>query len=142
MPIKTSQPDPEPSFTGRFYCKDTEQIVRTVIGKNGQERPVRVSDMKDHNLAPSVTTVLKNVSGYDLFTAEEGVIRGSSEALRLGRELTDKEVLGISLGACIDSSEAQLFGTKIHEMHEKISEAPPQYEPDVDPDEQLHRGKI
>lgn len=45
------------SESGHWYCAKTGEPRYTIIGKNGKERPTRVTDAREHGFVPSVTTV-------------------------------------------------------------------------------------
>lgn len=120
MPV-TQETIRESTFTGRFYSRRTGQIVREFLGKNGKTRAPMLKDMEaDSDLVPSVTTVLKDVGGYDFLTAMTAIEYAQELVNRMKEPLNERDVKRLALDACIDSSEAQEFGTNIHHLNECV----------------------
>jgi len=103
------------SESGHWYCAKTGEPRYTVIGKNGKERPTRITDARDKGFVPSVTTITKILAapGLDKWKQTQ-VLMASLTLPRLDNEPADKFAQRVIEDAEAQSKAAREAGTKLH----------------------------
>lgn len=106
--------------SARWYTKEGVDVY-TVVGKNGKERPVNVSDARHMDLVPSITSVLRLIrnEGIDRYRMMQ-YIQAARTAPTIEGESERDMVERIIRDADEHSKKARDFGTDIHRIIEGL----------------------
>ena len=99
---------------GHWYKKDGTPCY-TIIGKNGKERATNIKDAREHNLVPSVTTIIACQSrpGLDAWKQDQTILACLTLARNEGESEQDY-IKRLKADAKEQAKKAAERGTRIH----------------------------
>jgi hypothetical protein len=107
--------------SGHWYCAKTGKPRYTIIGKNGKERNTTLRDAREHDLVPSVTTVLAQISKPGLTTwLNQQLLLAALTLPRIENESEQDWIDRIMVDSKSASKEASQRGTDIHAVIEQF----------------------
>ena len=102
------------SDSGHWYAKDGTPAY-TIIGKNGKERATTLRDARQHNLSPSVTTILKVAASPALEQWKlNNILMAALTMPRIDGEPEADYLARIKRDAAEQGKQAAERGTEIH----------------------------
>ena len=106
---------------GHWYCAKTGEPRYTIIGKNGKERNTTLRDAREHNLVPSVTTLLSQLNKPGLTNwLNQQLLLAALTLPRKEGESEEDYIDRIMIDSKSASREASQRGTDIHAVIEQF----------------------
>jgi len=117
-------------MAGHWYKADGSPMY-TIIGKNGKERDTTLRDAREHNLVPSVTTIMRIAAapGLDMWKQQQ-VLKAAVSVPRLDGEPEEDWFSRIMKVSKETSAEAADRGTSMHNVIEDYFNKKPGDYPD------------
>jgi hypothetical protein len=118
-------------MAGHWYRKSDGSPMYTIVGKNGKERDTTLRDAREHDLVPSVTTIMRVAAapGLDLWKQQQ-VLKAAVSVPRLENEPEEDWFSRIMKVSKETSAEAADRGTSMHNVIEDYFNKKPGDYPD------------
>jgi len=106
-------------MAGHWYKRSDGSPMYTIVGRNGKERDTTLRDAREHDLVPSVTTILRVAAapGLDLWKQQQ-VLKAAISVPRLDGENEADWFSRIMQTSKETSAEAADRGTDMHNVIE------------------------